>query len=73
MCSGFAASSASGTWCARNVPSIWIPSTTFGPVQPFGVRSTIIGHRAPLVKAMLASVALDRADLARPRGPASPP
>ena len=33
-----------GTWCARKEPSIWLPSTTFGPVQPFGVRSTIIGH-----------------------------
>ena len=33
-----------GTWCALNEPSIWLPSTSFGPVQPFGVRSTIIGH-----------------------------
>src|SRR5699024_10940021 len=34
-----------GTWCARKVPSICLPSTSFGPVQPFGVRSTIIGQR----------------------------
>ena len=38
-------SSASGTWWERNVPSAGSPSTTFGPVQPFGVRSTIIGQR----------------------------
>jgi hypothetical protein len=39
--------SASGTWCARQVPSTGRPSTNFGPVQPFGVRSTIIGQRRP--------------------------
>ena len=39
------AASVSGTWCARNVPSIGCPSTTFGPVQPLGVASTIIGQR----------------------------
>ena len=27
------------------VPSAGRPSTVFGPVHPFGVRSTIIGHR----------------------------
>jgi hypothetical protein len=27
------------------VPSAGRPSTSFGPVQPFGVRSTIIGQR----------------------------
>ncbi len=37
--------SAIGTWCARQVPSTGSPSTTFGPVQPLGVRSTIIGQR----------------------------
>ena len=36
---------ASGTWCERQVPSTGTPSTSFGPVQPFGVRSTIIGQR----------------------------
>ncbi len=34
----------SGTWWARNEPSIGLPSTTFGPVQPLGERSTIIGQ-----------------------------
>ena len=37
--------SASGTWCERQVPSTGLPSTSFGPVQPFGVRRTIIGQR----------------------------
>ena len=36
MWSGLAAKSVTGTWWARNVPSICWPSTTFGPVQPFG-------------------------------------
>ena len=34
-----------GTWCERHVPSIGSPSTSFGPVQPFGERRTIIGQR----------------------------
>ena len=33
-----------GTWWARKEPSICLPSTTLGPVQPLGVRSTIMGH-----------------------------
>ena len=37
--------SASGTWWARQHPSTLWPSTSFGPVQPLGLRSTIIGHR----------------------------
>ena len=44
-CSGFSASFASGTWWARKVPSIGWPSTSLGPVQPLGVRRTIIGQR----------------------------
>ena len=44
-CSGLVRTSASGTWWARQVPSTGSPSTIFGPVQPFGVRSTIIGQR----------------------------
>ena len=35
---------ASGTWCERQDPSVRWPSISFGPVQPFGVRSTIIGQ-----------------------------
>ena len=35
----------SGTWCARQKPSTLWPSTSFGPVQPLGERSTIIGQR----------------------------
>ena len=30
------------------MPSTGLPSTSFGPVQPFGVRSTIIGQRGRL-------------------------
>ncbi len=44
-CSGFSRTPASGTWCARKVPSTCTPSTTRGPVQPLGVRSTMAGHR----------------------------
>ena len=44
-CSGLSRTSASGTWCERQVPSTGLPSTSCGPVQPFGVRSTIIGQR----------------------------
>ena len=35
---------ASGTWCERQDPSVFFPSICFGPVQPLGVRKTIIGH-----------------------------
>lgn len=34
-----------GTWWERNVPSICTPSTTPGPVQPFGVRRMTAGQR----------------------------
>ena len=44
-CSGFSRTPASGTWCERHVPSTGTPSTSRGPVQPFGVRRTIIGQR----------------------------
>jgi hypothetical protein len=37
--------SAKGTWCERQLPSVGLPSTSCGPVQPFGERSTIIGQR----------------------------
>ncbi len=47
--SGWAGSTRIGTWCARNVPSILSPSMTFGPVQPFGERSTIMGQRGRVV------------------------
>ena len=57
---GFFFTSASGTWCARQKPSSRWPSTSSGAVQPFGVRSTIIGHRGrrgTLVKrALLADI-----------------
>ena len=33
---GCRAMSASGTWCERQKPSTFLPSTSFGPVQPFG-------------------------------------
>ena len=41
---GSCRTSDSGTWCERHVPSVGRPSTSFGPVQPFGVRRTIIGQ-----------------------------
>ena len=55
--------SPSGTWCERNEPSIGLPSTTFGPVQPLGVRRTIIGQRGRSAEPVRAGVALDAADL----------
>ena len=63
----------SGTWWARKVPSTCWPSTIGGHVQPFGVRSTIIGHRRPGGRvAGLAAAAGSRA--IRPgSGPARPP
>ena len=45
MYSGLPRTAAIGTWWLRQVPSTGRPSTSFGPVQPFGVRSTIIGQR----------------------------
>src|ERR1700690_1582621 len=51
--SGWSASTAIGTWCARNVPSICKPSTTFGPVQPLGDLSTIIGQRGRVASLLL--------------------
>ena len=44
-CSAFSRALPTGTWWARNVPSTGLPSTSFGPVQPFGVRRTIAGQR----------------------------
>jgi hypothetical protein len=38
----------SGTWCDRQVPVTRMPSTSSGPVHPFGLRSTIIGQRGRL-------------------------
>ena len=54
---------ASGTWCERHVPSTWTPSTSRGPVQPFGVRRTIIGQRGRRGDAPSARCVLDRRDL----------
>ena len=50
-CSGFSVRPDSGTWCARKVPCTWTPSTTSGPVQPFGVRRMIAGHPASTSRA----------------------
>jgi len=36
---------ATGTWCARQKSSTFLPSTSFGPVHPFGLRRMIIGQR----------------------------
>ena len=62
-CAGLSRTSENGTWCERQEPSALWPLTSFGPVQPLGLRSTIIGQRGrsalPLARASL----LDRADL----------
>ena len=42
---GFFFTSAIGTWWARQNPSSLWPSISAGAVQPFGVRSTIMGQR----------------------------
>ena len=57
------AGSESGTWCERKVPSICRPSTIFGPVQPLGELSTIIGQRGRGEVAADAGVLLDLLDL----------
>ena len=57
------ATAAIGTWCERQLPSTGLPSTSFGPVQPFGVRSTIIGQVGRDAHAFLTRGALDLADL----------
>ena len=44
MWSGRPRTSASGTWWERKLPSAGSPSTSLGPVQPFGERRMIIGH-----------------------------
>ena len=60
---GLFVQSASGTWCERKEPSIWTPSTTFGPVQPLGVRSTIIGQRGRSVDRRARASRLDLANV----------
>ena len=45
------------------MPSAGLPSTSFGPVQPFGVRRTIIGQRGRSAIAVVAGAALDLGDL----------
>ncbi len=55
--------SPNGTWWARQVPSILSPSTSFGPVQPLGLRSTIIGHRGQTSFSPARAAFCDRRDL----------
>ena len=62
-CAGFVARPASGTWCARQVPSTCTPSTIFGPVQPFGLCSTIMGQRGRTILSAAARALLDGGDL----------
>ena len=52
-----------GTWCARQKPSTWWPSTSLGAVQPFGMRRMIIGQRGRRGVPLRARLLLDRADL----------
>ena len=54
--------SASGTWCERHVPSTGLPSTSFGPVQPFGVRRTSIGQWGRSTVSPRRALALDLGD-----------
>jgi hypothetical protein len=44
-CGGFVTGSRMGIWWARQEPSTLWPSTFLGPVQPLGVRRTIMGQR----------------------------
>jgi hypothetical protein len=37
-----------GTWCERQYASVFLPSTSFGPVHPLGVRRMIIGQSGRL-------------------------
>ena len=62
-CAGLVRAASIGTWCARHVPSTCSPSTTFGPVQPFGVRKTMVGHSGPGQVALVPRPPLDRLDL----------
>src|ERR671934_198058 len=55
-CSGFSRAASTGTWCERHVPSTGTPSTSFGPVQPFGVRRTISGHAGRPLARLAASI-----------------
>ena len=57
---------ATGTWCERQKSSTFLPSTSFGPVQPFGLRSTIIGQRGRSSRPLgAARLVLDRARCGR--------
>jgi hypothetical protein len=54
----------SGIWCdAEGAFSFCTPSTSFGPVQPLGVRSTIIGQRGRVFECCCAGGVLDLVDL----------
>ena len=68
-CAGFSRTVASGTWCARKVPSMGSPSTSFGPVQPFGERRMIIGHSGTLIGAALARRFAESREFRRSRCP----
>ncbi|SYV89778.1 Uncharacterised protein, partial [Metamycoplasma alkalescens] len=43
-CSVLKALTGKGTWCALKLPSIALPSHSFGQVQPFGVLTIKTGH-----------------------------
>ena len=45
MFAGLSRTSENGTWCERQEPSTLRPPISFGPVQPFGARKTIMGQR----------------------------
>ena len=57
------AGSSTGTWWARQKSSTLCPSTSFGPVQPFGERSTIIGQRGRAVSPVERACCLMRTNL----------
>ena len=55
------------------MPSAGRPSTILGPVQPFGVRSTIIGQRGRAPAPRRRAPPLDRGDPVQRLGPARRP
>ena len=47
----------------RQEPSVCLPSISFGPVQPLGVRRMIMGQRGRCVKPLLRACGLDALDI----------
>ena len=56
-----------GTWCDLKEPSVFLPSTVLGPVQPLGVTSTIAGQSGAFGDAVDPGAPLDLLDLVEHR------